>query len=169
MMQLKETMKVVLIVAAFAGMIYLMNRPDGPPGGKVGVVNDSTFEGEVIKSAVPVAVEFRSRYCSACRMFRGKFESLSEKLDGRMKFYELDINDSAETAGTYGVEALPTTHFFFNGRIVGTLKGNVSRDALEKTADGVLKGGGKGASSGGWDAPAGGCLIASSGNLPCAN
>jgi thioredoxin 1 len=137
---LKDIGTVLAIVVAIIGLKYLIDRPDGPPGGKVGVLGDEAFAAEVLKAEAPVAVEFRSRYCSACKMFRGKFEDASVKFDGKMRFFELDINDSPRSAEKYRIESLPTTHIFVGGHIFATLRGNVSAKDLEaKSAAAIAK------------------------------
>ncbi|MBI5525524.1 MAG: hypothetical protein HY897_04255 [Deltaproteobacteria bacterium] len=136
---LKDIGTVLAIVAAIVGLKYLIDRPDGPPGGKVGVLGDAAFAAEVLKAETPVAVEFRSRYCSACKMFRGKFEDASLKFDGKMRFFELDINDSPRAADTYRIESLPTTHIFLGGKIFATLRGNVSASEIEKKSAAAIR------------------------------
>jgi thioredoxin 1 len=135
---LKDIGTVLAIIALVVGLKYLIDRPDGPPGGKVGVITEAAFGEQVLKSALPVAVEFRSKFCSACKLFRYKFEDASEKYDGRMAFYELDINDSSRIADRYGVEALPTTHIFVDGKVTATLRGNVSQGDLERHAEAAI-------------------------------
>ena len=129
---LKDIGTVAVIIAVVIGLKYLIDLPDGPPGGKVGVLTEAAFEQSVLRSDVPVAVDFRSRFCGACKLYRYKLEDASVKFDGRMKYYELDINDAARLADRYGIEALPTTHIFVNGKITATLRGNVSKGELEK-------------------------------------
>jgi thioredoxin 1 len=135
---IREYWKVAVMTLVVLGAIWYLNKPDGPPGGKVGVLSDASFDREVINSPIPVAVEFRSKFCSACKMFRGKFESASVKFDGKMKFFELDINESSSSADRYGIEALPTIYFFANGKVAGSLRGNVSKDILENSASEVI-------------------------------
>ena len=129
---LKDIGTVLLIVATMIGLKYVLDMPDGPPGGKVSGLGAAAFDQAVIKADTPVAVDFRSRSCMACKLFRGKFEDASVKYDGKMKFYEFDIDDGASVAARYGIEALPTTHFFVNGKVVSTLRGNVSKDVLDR-------------------------------------
>ena len=135
---LKDIGTVLLIIAVVIGLKYLIDRPDGPPGGKVGVLTEAAFAESVLQSDVPVAVDFRSQFCSACKLFRFKLEDASVKFDGKMKFYELDINEAARTADRYGIEALPTTHIFVGGKIIATLRGNVSKSELEKRSQDAI-------------------------------
>jgi len=123
-------LKGLILIAGVLAVIYLMNRPDGPPGGKVGVVGEADFAAKVLNSPIPVYVDFRSPFCSACRSFRPKFEALSEELDGKAAFFELDINASPAVADRYGIQSIPTTILFMNGTVNGVLSGNVSRNEL---------------------------------------
>ena len=138
MQRLKDIGKVLLIIAAMVALKYAIDMPDGPPGGKVGVLTEAAFADSVLKSGVPVAVDFRSQSCPACKLFRYKFEDASVRYDGKMKFYEFDINDGVATAGRYGIEALPTTHLFVGGRVVATLRGNVSKADLDRGAQDAI-------------------------------
>lgn len=133
MSRLKDIGTVVLILAAIVGLKYVIDRPDGPPGGKVGVLTAGAFEQSVLASDLPVAVDFRSKFCAACKMFRYKFEDASVTYDGKMKFFEFDIDDGHAIASRYGVEALPTTHIFAGGKVIGTLRGNVSKGEIDRS------------------------------------
>jgi thioredoxin 1 len=133
--RVKDIGTVILIVAVIVGLKWVIDRPDGPPGAKVGVLTEAAFEQSVIRAGVPVAVDFRSTTCPACKLFRFKLEDASLKYDGRMKFYEFDIYDGPTVASRFGIEALPTTHIFVGGKVVSTLRGNVSKGDLERRAD----------------------------------
>lgn len=135
---LKDIGTVLVIIAVVIGLKYLIDRPEGPPGGKVGVLTEAAFGESALGSDVPVAVSFRSKFCSACKLFRSKLEDASVKFDGKMKFYEIDINEASRVADRYGIEALPTTHIFVGGKVTATLRGNVSGGELEKRSQDAI-------------------------------
>ena len=137
--KVRDAATVALIIVGLLGFKFLIDRPDGPPGGKVMVLEESRFNEDVLNAAGPVAVEFRSKYCPACKMFRGKFEDLSVRLDGKMKFYEVDVTEESGAASRYGVEALPTTLFFYEGQVVSTVRGNASKAELDRYAEAVIQ------------------------------
>jgi len=126
----RSFLKGIILIGGVLAVIYFMNRPDGPPGGKVGLVGETDFTEKVLNSPMPVFVDFRSPYCGACRSFRPKFEALSVELDGKAAFFELDINSSPGIADRYGIQSIPTTILFVNGAIQGVLSGNVSKNEL---------------------------------------
>jgi len=98
----------------------------------LGEVTDDTFEQQVLKSDVPVLVDFWAEWCQPCRQLTPTVEAVAQKYDGKSKFYKLNVDDSPLTGQRYGIKGIPTLILFKNGseaeRVVGTTsKDNISR------------------------------------------
>jgi len=88
-------------------------------------VTDANFEAEVLKSDLPVLVDFWAPWCGPCRMMTPILEAAAETMAGRVKFAKLNTDESGRTAQELGIMAIPTLILFANGaekdRIVGLL------------------------------------------------
>jgi len=101
-------------------------------------VSDQTFNGEVIKSDLPVLVDLWASWCGPCRMLAPVIESLAGKYDGKVKFCRVNVDDNPQTAAKYKVMSIPTVMFFKGGEVVDTVIGAVSEQALEPKLDALL-------------------------------
>ena len=82
---------------------------------KVHVFNDLNFEQEVLKSTVPVLVDFTATWCGPCKQLAPIVDQLADELQGTVKVGKLDIDDSPITAGKLGIRGVPTVMVFKNG------------------------------------------------------
>jgi thioredoxin 1 len=94
---------------------------------QVKVVTGETFEAEVLKSDLPVLVDFWAPWCGPCRMVRPVVEAAAAKLAGRVRFASLNTDENMTVAANYAITAIPTLIVFVNGaekdRIIGVLPG----------------------------------------------
>ena len=99
-------------------------------------VTDDTFEDEVIKSEVPVLVDFWADWCAPCKMVAPIVEDLASEYDGKVKFGKLDVDSNPNTAMKYGVRGIPTLLIFSDGKpvdqVVGVVPKAVLKGRLEK-------------------------------------
>lgn len=89
------------------------------------------FETEVIKSELPVLVDFFAQWCGPCKMMGPLVEKMAEKYEGQMKIGKLDVDEDMAIAQKYRVASIPTFIFFKNGEPVGTFVGGMSANELE--------------------------------------
>lgn len=86
--------------------------------------DDSNFEAEVLKSELPVLVDFWAQWCGPCLMLAPTIEELAETYAGKAKVGKVNVDEAARLASKYGIQNIPTVLIFHKGapaeRIVGT-------------------------------------------------
>ncbi len=101
-------------------------------------VTDATFEAEVLKSDIPVVVDFWATWCAPCRAIAPILDELSETYDGRMKVVKLDADANQDSIRAYGVTTIPTMNFFRNGELVKSVVGARPKQAIAALFDEIL-------------------------------
>jgi thioredoxin 1 len=89
------------------------------------------FDDEVIKSDLPVLVDFWAAWCGPCRFIAPIVEELATKYEGKIKVGKLNVDDHGEIAGKYGIHSIPTLLLFNNGELVDRQIGAVPAQAIE--------------------------------------
>ncbi len=102
-------------------------------------VTDENFEAEVLKSEIPVIVDFFAEWCGPCKMMGPIFEEVGPKYEGKVKFVKLNVDEARESAMKYGVMSIPTVISFKGGENVSTLVGLQDETALTAAAEALLK------------------------------
>jgi thioredoxin 1 len=94
---------------------------------------DQNFEKEVLKSKVPVLVDFWATWCMPCLKIAPVVEELSNEYDGQMKFGKVNVEDQQKVAQRYGIRSIPTLLIFKNGKVASQLIGaQPKRNLVEK-------------------------------------
>ncbi len=99
---------------------------------------DATFDSDVIKSDLPVLVDFWAPWCGPCRMVAPVVEELSQEYDGKVKFVKLNTDDNPQVAGKFGIRSIPTLLIFKNGELSGQVVGFRPKSELAKHLDAAL-------------------------------
>src|SRR5262245_36339284 len=102
-------------------------------------VNDQSFDAEVLKSGVPVLVDFYATWCGPCKHLSPIVEQLAKDYTGKLKVVKLDIDEAPGTASSHGIMAVPTLIFFKGGAEKAKLTGFRSKPELEATIKDVMK------------------------------
>lgn len=101
-------------------------------------VTDENFEKEVVKSEVPVIVDFFAEWCGPCKMMGPIFEEVGAKFDGKVKFVKLNVDEARESAMKYGVMSIPTLIVFKGGEAAETMVGLQDAGSLEAKANSLI-------------------------------
>jgi thioredoxin 1 len=91
---------------------------------------DQNFEEEVIKSDIPVLVDFWAVWCGPCKMIAPIVEQLAEELSGKVKIGKLDVDSNQQTSIKYGIRGIPTLLIFKDGKVVDTIVGAVPKAVI---------------------------------------
>ncbi len=94
--------------------------------------SDATFEQEVLKSEVPVLVDFWAPWCGPCRMIAPAVEAIAAERAGKLKVVKLNVDDNPSTPQKYGIMGIPTLILFKAGDAKETIVGVVPRAKLEE-------------------------------------
>ncbi|MEB3360862.1 MAG: thioredoxin [Synechococcaceae cyanobacterium] len=96
-------------------------------------VTDDSFEKDVLRSNVPVLVDFWAPWCGPCRMVAGVVEEIAQDFAGKLKVYKLNTDENPNVASQYGIRSIPTLMLFKNGVKVDTVVGAVPKTTLSST------------------------------------
>ncbi len=99
-------------------------------------VTDAAFETTVLRSTLPVIVDFWAPWCGPCKMVAPTLEKLAKELAGKLIVAKVNTDDNPEWAGRYGVQGIPTMLFIVNGKIahrqVGALPESILRSVVKE-------------------------------------
>ncbi len=93
-------------------------------------LTSANFEEEVIKSDVPVLVDFWATWCGPCRMIAPEVEKIAEEYDGRVKVGKVNVDEEVELAVKYRVNSIPTLILFKDGEPAGKAIGYRTKEDL---------------------------------------
>jgi thioredoxin 1 len=94
-------------------------------------LSDRDFETEVLQSTSPVLVDFWAPWCGPCRLIAPVIEELATENQGTIRVAKINIDDSPNTAATYGVSSIPTLMIFKNGEVVDRFVGVQPKKRLQ--------------------------------------
>lgn len=101
-------------------------------------VTDSTFDREVLKSTTPVLVDFWAEWCAPCRAIAPVIKEIANEKAGKLKVVKINIDESPQTPGTYGIRSIPTVLVFKNGQVVSQLTGARPKADFEEMVNGLI-------------------------------
>lgn len=93
-------------------------------------ITDSSFEKEVLKSDLPVLVDFWAEWCGPCKMIAPILEEVAKEKKGKLVVAKINIDENPETPVKYGVLGIPTLVLFKNGKVAATKVGALTKSQL---------------------------------------
>ncbi len=93
-------------------------------------VDSQSFDQEVLKSEIPVLVDFWAPWCGPCKAIAPTVDALAEELAGKLKVVKVNTDEANDVAGRYGVMSIPTLLVIKGGQVVETLVGNQSKQSI---------------------------------------
>lgn len=93
-------------------------------------VTDDNFEAEVLKSDLPVLVDYWAEWCGPCKMIAPVLDEITGEYAGKIKVAKLNIDENPNTPPRYGIRGIPTLMLFKEGEVEATKVGAVSKSQL---------------------------------------
>ncbi len=100
-------------------------------------LTDGNFSEEVLKSPVPVLVDFWAEWCGPCKMVAPILDELATEYDGKVKIAKINIDEFQSLATEYGIRAIPTLLLFKNGEVADQIVGLRSKRDFKAKLDRV--------------------------------
>lgn len=117
--------------------IKLKAQQETAPGSVI-EVSDESFEHEVLKSDLPVVVDFWAPWCGPCRMVAPITEKLAKEYSGRVKFCKINVDENRLAANKYQAMSIPLLLFFRDGRVADKSVGAVPESQLRPKVESLL-------------------------------
>lgn len=101
-------------------------------------LSDNNFDQSVIKSNVPVLVDFWAEWCGPCRMLAPTVDELAQDYKDKIVVGKLNVDDNPNTAMQFGIRSIPTLLLFKNGEVVESIVGLADKTKLQAAIDSAL-------------------------------
>jgi len=101
-------------------------------------VSDATFDSEVLKSTVPVLIDFWAPWCGPCRAIAPIVDEIAGEYAGKLKVVKMNVDDNPRTPAQYGVRGIPNLILFKDGQVAQQIVGAVPKAQLVKAITTVV-------------------------------
>ena len=101
-------------------------------------VTSSDFDQQVLKSEIPVLVDFWAVWCGPCLKIAPLLDTLATEYAGKVKIVKVNIDDEREVTERYDVRSIPTLYFFKDGKVVDQVVGVAPKSVLTGKLDAML-------------------------------
>ncbi len=94
-------------------------------------VSDASFEADVLRSDLPVLVDYWAAWCGPCKMIAPLLDEAANDFAGRVTIAKLNVDENPDTAARFGIRGIPTLMLFKNGLVAATKVGAMSKSQLQ--------------------------------------
>ncbi|MGB3203252.1 MAG: thioredoxin [Nodosilinea sp.] len=101
-------------------------------------ITQETFQAEVLKSDVPVLVDFWAPWCGPCRMVASVVDEVAQQYEGQLKVVKVNTDEQPSIASHYGIRSIPTLMVFMGGEKMEQVVGAVSKATLTNAIEPLL-------------------------------
>ena len=98
-------------------------------------ITDSNFDSEVLKSSVPVLIDFWAAWCAPCRALAPTVDAIADQYQGRVKVGKLDVDANGATSSKFNIRGIPTLLLFKDGQVKEQIVGAVGKEVIAKAID----------------------------------
>jgi thioredoxin 1 len=98
-------------------------------------ITDANFDSEVLKSEVPVLIDFWAAWCGPCRALAPAVEAIADQYQGRVKVGKLDVDSNGSTSARFNIRGIPTLLLFKGGQVKEQLVGLVDKSKISDAID----------------------------------
>ena len=98
-------------------------------------VTDASFESDVLKSDIPVLVDYWAEWCGPCKMIAPLLDDAAKAYEGRVIIAKLNVDENPDTAAKFGIRGIPTLMLFKDGKAAATKVGAMSKSQLSAFLD----------------------------------
>ena len=101
-------------------------------------ISDDSFEQEVLKSDLPVLVDYWAEWCGPCKMIAPILDEVARDYGERVKVVKVNVDENQSVPAKFGIRGIPTLMLFRNGAVVDTKVGALSKSQLTLFLDSHL-------------------------------
>ena len=101
-------------------------------------VTTAGFEDEVLKSPLPVLIDFWAVWCGPCKMIAPHVDAVASDYEGRAKVMKVNVDEEPEVAGKYNILSIPTLLFFKDGKVVDQIVGAVQKKTIAEKLESLV-------------------------------
>lgn len=92
--------------------------------------SDAKFDADVLKSSVPVLVDYWAEWCGPCKAIAPALDELAGEFNGRLKIVKMNVDENRQVPALHGIRGIPTLMIFKDGQVAGTKVGSLSKGQL---------------------------------------
>ena len=102
-------------------------------------LNDADFSSKVLKSSIPVLVDFWAPWCGPCKSMHPIIDELATQYEGKISFFQMNVDDNSDVPQQFNVMSIPTFILFKNGEAIDTFIGVQSKETVAGKLEVLLK------------------------------